>query len=86
MKNEANGKGWIVGFNGHADNLKDFTTYFEFMNNCPLLPASIRVKVNATAVAGNSQPAFVQTGEIKNNHVWHCAHSLNIGIRRILRL
>lgn len=63
--NEAKDNGWIVGFAGDDNNLEDFTKYFNFVNNCPLHPASIRVKVSAKAVENttkdnSSAPSFLE--------------------------
>lgn len=58
--NKAQGTGWIVGFNGDETNLNNFMKYYKFVQNCPLFPASINVKVQATAYKP-APTAFIQT-------------------------
>ena len=67
IKNEAQGNGWVVSFNGDANNLDKFIDYFKFYPNCPLLPANIHVKVTATAYNPNinNSTSFVQLKKIK---------------------
>jgi hypothetical protein len=66
FKNNPQGSGWIVEFTGNDKNLEDFSLYYNFVNNCPLFPASINVKVAAKAIPAKEQinsltaPSFLE--------------------------
>ncbi len=45
------GKRYLVSFDSGPEILNSFTEYFEFVHNCPLLPASIDVKVSGEVKA-----------------------------------
>lgn len=62
-------KKMIVGFNGTDQNLDNFVNLFTFVRNCPLIPATVHVRVIATASDRNSidNKSFIQFSKKENN-------------------
>ena len=67
VKNNTQGSGWIVGFTGNEKNLQDFSLYYNFVYNCPLVPASIDIKVTAKAIPAKEPINYLTPSFLENN-------------------
>jgi len=56
------GDKYVVRFECGAENLHNFTQFFEFVHNCPMLPSSIHLKVTGDVKAATAvKSSFIQT-------------------------
>jgi len=60
------GSYYIVRFEGGPENLEKFTQFFEFVHNCPMLPAKIYIKVKGEVNPGLRNPTSFIENKMKS--------------------